>query len=243
MGVGIDSTTVSTYDVSPKRYIDFVNEFGKTNVTLPMTFGWGVDGKDSYIFPTSGTVQRAGIEITAPGSDLKYYRATYQLQQFFPLSKELTLLLNGEIGVANGYGGMNLPFYKNFYAGGISSVRGYSSASLGPRDIVCENYSTQTNCIQSADRLGGNRRIVANAEILWGVPGMEKALRLGPFFDVGQVFAKGAPIRASDFRSSVGISAAWISPMGPLKFAIAQPLNKKEGDQPERFQFQMGTTF
>lgn len=242
-GLGIDLTSVNTYADSPKRYLDFVRNFGDSNLTLPLTANWISDGKDSYIYPTKGTVQRAGLEIAVPGADLKYYRATYQLQHFFPLSKDFTLMVNGELGIANGYGGVGLPFYKNFYAGGIGSVRGYSTASLGPRDTYCDDYTTQTNCRLSDDRIGGNRRVVTNAELLWGLPGMEKSVRLGVFFDAGQVFAKGERMQLSDLRASTGISASWISPLGPLKFSIAQPLNSKEGDKTERFQFQMGTTF
>lgn len=240
-GAGVDVTSVTTYSDSPQRYINFVNEFGKTNITVPLTVSWASDGKDSYIYPTRGTVHRAGLEVAVPGGDLKYYRATYQLQQFLPVTKDLTLALNGEIGFADGLGGQNLPFYKNFYAGGIGSVRGYASASLGPRDTLCSG--TPTVCEYTSDRLGGNRRVVANAELLWGVPGMEKSLRLGWFVDAGQVFAKGERVQLDELRASTGISAAWISPLGPLKFSVAQPLNSKDGDKTERFQFQMGTTF
>lgn len=242
-GLGLDTTTVSVDSTSPKRYQDFVQTFGSTNITVPATVNWVSDGKDSYIYPTTGRVHRAGLEVAVPGGDLKYYRATYQLQQYFPLTKTLTLLLNGEAGIANGYGGVGLPFYKNYYAGGIGSVRGYASASLGPRDTVCDNYTTQTNCRLSDDRLGGNRRVVANAEVMWGLPGMEKSVRLGWFVDAGQIFAKGEKMQLNDLRTSTGLSAAWISPLGPLKFSIAQPLNDKPGDRTERFQFQMGTTF
>ncbi len=241
LGVGIDSTSVETFSDSPKRYIDFVREFGKTNLSLPLTFNWVSDGKDSFIYPTSGTFQRAGFEVAVPGGDLKYYRASYQLQHFFPLSKDFTLLVNGELGTANGYAGQGLPFYKNFYAGGIGSVRGYATASLGPRDQLCTG--SPAVCSFTDDRLGGNRRVVGNAELLWGFPGLEKSLRLGLFFDMGNVFAKGEKLELSNLRSSTGISAAWISPLGPLKFSIAQPLNDKPGDKSERFQFQLGTTF
>ena len=240
-GAGVDVTSVTTYADSPQRYINFVNEFGKTNITVPLTVSWASDGKDSYIYPTRGTVHRAGLEVAVPGGDLKYYRATYQLQHFVPVTKDLTLALNGEVGFANGLGGQNIPFYKNFYAGGIGSVRGYAAASLGPRDTLCSG--TPTVCEFTTDRLGGNRRVVANAEVLWGFPGMEKSLRLGWFVDAGQVFAKGERMQLDELRASTGLSAAWISPLGPLKFSIAQPLNSKDGDKTERFQFQMGTTF
>ncbi|MGE5490583.1 MAG: outer membrane protein assembly factor BamA [Actinomycetota bacterium] len=239
VGVGIDTTTVSTYSDSPQRYLNFVQEFGSTNITLPVTVNWGKDTKDSFIYPTSGYNQRASLEWAVPGGDLQYYRATLQHQQFFPITKTLTLMVNGEVDGAKGLGGMGLPFYKNFYGGGIGSVRGYATASLGPRDQIC----TSGVCTPSDDRLGGNKRVIGNAEVLWGVPGMEKSVRLGLFLDAGQVYSISQKLNLGDLRYSTGISAAWISPLGPLKFSLAQPLNDKPGDKNERFQFQMGTTF
>ncbi|HZX33136.1 MAG TPA: outer membrane protein assembly factor BamA [Rhodocyclaceae bacterium] len=241
VGIGIDTTTVSTYSDSPQRYKDFVAEFGPTNITLPVTVNWGKDTKDSFIYPTTGYNQRASLEWAVPGGDLQYYRATLQHQQFFPLTKTLTLMVNGEFDGARGLGGMGLPFYKNFYGGGIGSVRGYATASLGPRDKLCDQ--TTGICTPSDERIGGNKRVIGNAELLWGVPGMEKSVRLGVFLDAGQVYASYQKLNLGDLRYSTGISAAWISPLGPLKFSLAQPLNDKPGDKSERFQFQMGTTF
>ena len=230
-GVGLDSTTITTVSGSPQRYIDFVNSFGSTNITIPVSVNWVSDGKDSFLFPTRGTYQKAGLEVAIPGGDLTFYRASYQLQYYYPLSKTFTLLLNGDLGYAGGYGDTtSLPFYKNFYAGGVNTVRGYKAGSLGPKDT-------------NGDSLGGTRRVIGNAEMLWGIPGMEKSLRMGLFFDAGQVYGQGQNISISDLRYSTGISMAWISPIGPLKFSFGQALNKKESDKPESFQFQLGTTF
>jgi len=233
-GVGLDTTTITTYDSSPQYYKDFVNEYGETNLTIPVTANWVSDGKDSFFFPTRGTYQKAGIEIAMPGGDLTYYRANYQLQQFVPLNSKFTLMLNGEVGYADGYGSTGgLPFYKNFYAGGVTSVRGFKASSLGP--VVVEDGDTY--------RVGGNRRFIANAELLWSIPGMEKSLRMGWFVDAGWVWGKGQNIELGDMRYSTGLSAAWVSPVGPLKFSVGLPLNDKEGDKVETFQFQLGTTF
>jgi outer membrane protein insertion porin family len=230
-GVGLDTTTITTVTDSPQRYKDFVNTFGETNLTIPVSVNWISDGKNSFLFPTSGTFQKAGLEVAIPGGDLTFYRASYQLQQYFPLSKTFTLLLNGDIGYAGGYGDTtSLPFYKNFYAGGVNTVRGYKAGSLGPKDT-------------NGDSLGGTRRVIGNAEMLWAIPGMETSLRMGLFFDAGQVYGQGQNISISDLRYSTGISMAWISPVGPLKFSFGQSLNKQEGDKPESFQFQLGTTF
>ena len=230
-GVGLDTTTITTVTDSPQRYKDFVKTFGETNLTIPVSVNWVSDGKDSFLFPTRGTYQKAGLEVAIPGGDLTFYRASYQLQQYFPLSKTFTLMLNGDIGYAGGYGDTtSLPFYKNFYAGGVNTVRGYKAGSLGPKDT-------------NGDSLGGTRRVIGNAEVLWGFPGMEKSLRMGLFFDAGQVYGQGQNISISDLRYSTGISMAWISPIGPLKFSFGQSLNKQEGDKPESFQFQLGSTF
>jgi outer membrane protein insertion porin family len=233
LGLGIDETTITTFSDSPKYYKDFVAEFGETNLALPVTLNWVSDGKDSFFFPTKGTYQKAGIEIAVPGGDLTYYRASYQLQRFVPLNTKFTLMLNGEIGYADGYGDSGLPFYKNFYGGGVNSVRGYKAGSLGP--VETDNGQEY--------RVGGNSRVLANAELLWALPGMEKSFRMGWFFDAGQVYGKDQNYSLDDLRYSTGISAAWISPIGPLKFSYALPLNKQEGDKTESFQFQLGTTF
>ncbi|MDD2740759.1 MAG: outer membrane protein assembly factor BamA [Rhodocyclaceae bacterium] len=230
-GAGLDSTSIETFDDSPLRYKEFSSAFPGANLTIPLSINWVSDGKDSYLFPTMGRYQKAGIEVAIPGGDLTFYRASYQIQQYFPLSKTFTLMLNGDIGYADAYGDTTiLPFYKNFYAGGVNTVRGYKAGSLGPRDI-------------NGDSLGGTRRVIGNAEILWGISGMEKSLRIGLFLDAGQVYGAGQDLSLGDLRYSTGLSAAWISPIGPLKFSFGQALNKQEGDKTESFQFQLGTTF
>ena len=147
-------------------------------------------------------------------------------------------MLNGEIGIGNGLGGgKSLPFYRSYYAGGVTSVRGYDVASLGPR--------------QNDEAIGGTKRVVMNAELLFPMPGtgLDKSLRLGWFVDAGQVFGPKddngdySKFALGDMRYSTGLAVAWSSPMGPLKFSVAQPLNDKEGDKTQRFQFTMGTTF
>ena len=234
-GIGLDTTTITTDSSSPDYYKKFVSDFGSTNISIPVTLNWVSDGKDSFFFPTMGTYQKLSLEVAVPGGDLTYYRATYQLQHFIPLNKRFALMLNGEVGYADGYGNMGLPFYKNFYAGGVNSVRGYKAGSLGP---VATDSTTGNDY-----RVGGNSRVIGNAELLWGLPGMEKSLRMGLFFDAGQVFSKDQTPSTGDLRYSTGLSAAWISPIGPLKFSYAIPLKKEVGDKTESFQFQLGSTF
>lgn len=237
VGLAVDQTTISIFDNSPARYKQFVQDFGNTNLAVPASINWSSDGKDSFFFPTQGRVHRAGLEVATPAGDLTYYRASYQLQQYYPLSRDFTLFLNGEVGYAHGYGGKGLPFYKNFYAGGVGSVRGYKTSSLGP---------TVLNSDGSISRVGGTRRVLGNAEILWGLPGMDKSFRMGWFFDAGQVYGptiEGQQPYDNALRYATGVTASWLSPVGPLKFSIGKPVAKKDGDQAEAFQFQMGTTF
>ncbi|MBL8394907.1 MAG: outer membrane protein assembly factor BamA [Candidatus Accumulibacter sp.] len=236
VGLAIDQTTIDITPITiatPIQYIQFQREHGDSNITLPATISWTRDTRNSAIYTTSGGIQKAGLEVAIPGVDLSFYRLTYQNQQYFSLTKDLVLMLSGELGYADGLQGQTVPFYKNFYAGGIGSVRGYETASLGPVDPLYPDT-----------RLGGTRKVVFNAELLMPFPGFDKSLRLGPFFDAGNVFNDSNYTFSEDgLRMSVGMTAAWISPLGPLKFSIGQPINEKSNDKIQRFQFQMGTTF
>ena len=139
--------------------------------------------------------------------------------------------MNGEFGYAAGYAGKALPFFKNFYAGGVGSVRGFEAASLGPRDL-------------NGDVLGGNRRAIANLELLFPMPGIkDKSVRLSTFVDTGYVWGTDDKISASDLRASAGVAVSWDSPVGPLKFSFSAPFRKQDGDKLERFQFQLGRIF
>lgn len=239
LGLGIDSTKVTAFSTSPIYYQQYVGyktgdeSASVSKLSLPVTLNWTSDGKDSFFLPTKGTFQKAGLEVAVPGGDLTYYRATYQLQHFIPLNQKFTLMLNGEVGYAAGYGGEELPFFKNFYAGGIGSVRGYKASSLGP--TVTDSNGTY--------RIGGNRRVIGNAELLWSLPGMEKNFRMGWFLDAGQVYGSNGDKSGGGIRYSTGLSASWISPIGPLKFSFGRPLNKQTNDKSEMFQFQLGTAF
>lgn len=237
-GLSFDSTKITTFADSPQRFIDFVNQFGASTTTLLSTVSWARDGRDSFLWPTKGSYHRALGELSLPGGKLRYYRASYQYQRFFPFGRDYALMLNGEAGAGNGYGGRPLPFFKNFFAGGIGSVRGYDTASLGPHDILADGTV-------SSEALGGNRKLLGNAEFLFPLPGMgqDRSIRVGAFVDGGQVFGSGEKLSLGDIRYSAGISLGWNSPVGPLKFSFAQPLNSKPGDRIQRFQFQFGTTF
>ncbi|AOF80638.1 outer membrane assembly complex, YaeT protein [Methyloversatilis sp. RAC08] len=236
-GLAIDQTSIDTFSNSPQRYLNFVNEFGDSNNSLVGTIGWARDTRDSVIYPTKGSTQRVNVEVSLPPGSLRYYKASYQHQRYFPLFWDFVLMLNGDIGYGDGYNDKPLPFYKNYFAGGIGSVRGFQTSSLGERD-----RDGAGNILFNT--VGGNRRVVGNAELLFPLPGsQDKTLRLGTFIDAGQVWASGDTLSLGDLRYSAGLSVAWSSPMGPLKFSIAQPLNKEPTDRLQRFQFQLGSTF
>jgi outer membrane protein insertion porin family len=235
LGLAVERTSVDIFDTTftPQRIVDFVNKNGSKFDTLRGSVSFARDTRDSVFYPTRGLLQEMGTEVGLPGGDLKYYKLRYRNQYLYPATSWLSISLNGELGYANGYSGQELPFFKNFYLGGVSSVRGYETSSLGPRDPVTGAF------------LGGNRSILFNAEALFPFPGVkqDKSVRLSAFVDGGQVFGKDEKVQLGELRYSAGLAVSWYSPVGPLKFSIAQPLKKKEGDKPQRFQFQLGTFF
>jgi outer membrane protein insertion porin family len=239
-GAGLERTLISTDLTSPQVYKNFVSRFGgpadgigagRTNA-LPFTAAWQRDNRDSVIVPSVGRYQRANLEIDMVG-DSKYYRAVYEQQWYRPLTRIITLALKGEIDYGHGLAGNPYPVFKNFYGGGIGSVRGYLSSSLGVVDPL------------RGDALGGATRLIGNAELQLPFPGsgVDRSLRWFGFVDGGQVYQEGQKMRASELRFGAGLGVSWISPVGPLKLSYAKPLNPKPGDRLERFQFQMGTGF
>ena len=238
-GLAVDRTNVGITDSSPTVYKNFVSQFGESNTSVLLTAGWARDKRDSSVYPTTGTYQRVSSETAVPPGELRFTRLNYQWQRFFALNRTFTVMFNTDFGVAQGYGGKPVPFYKNFYAGGIGSVRGYKDSSIGPRVVDSSGNTT-------SEALGGTRRWLGSAELLFPFPGMKdksRTLRLSAFFDMGTVWGPDTKFQASDLRMSVGTALSWSSPIGPLKFSIGVPLKKKEGDQAQRFQFQIGTVF
>ena len=231
-GVGYERNDLTLDAASPPRYLDYVNTFGSRSNTIRGSLGFGRDTRDSIYFPSRGYVLEAGAEIGLPGGDIKYYRVQTKAQWLRPIWGPIVLSANAEFGIANGYSGKPLPFFKNFYAGGVDSVRGFEQSSLGPRDA-------------NGDFVGGNRRIVGNFELLFPMPGVktDKSVRLSTFIDVGNVFGAGEKLRLTDLRSSAGFAVSWFSPVGPLKFSLSKPLKQKPEDKVERFQFLLGRVF
>jgi outer membrane protein insertion porin family len=233
LGVTAERTKLHVDPTAPQRYLEFINEFGEVTNTLRGNISFSRDTRDSLTWPTKGWLNEIAIEIGVPPGDLTYYRTTFQSQLFWTPDRFswLTFMANGEIGFADGYRGHELPFFKNFYAGGVGSVRAFETATLGPRDT-------------NGDVLGGNRRFVATLEALFPMPGYkEKNLRLGTFVDVGNVWGPEERIRGVDLRASAGLAVSWDSPVGPLRFSFGTPIRSRPDDKVERFQFQLGKIF
>ena len=234
-GAGIENTTIVPGTSLPTAYLDYAKQFGFESSALPLTLGWSRDRRDSSLAPTAGRYQRLSADLSVAG-DARYFRSTLQHQEYFPLSKQLTLALNADLGFGAAVGERSFPVFKNFYGGGLGSVRGFEQGSLGPKDI-------------SGTVVGGSQKFNMNAELLAPFPGVgnDKTLRMYGFLDAGSVGGPGYGLsvndNASDLRSSAGVGLSWISPVGPLRLAFAWPVKKFEGDKMQSVQFQIGSSF
>jgi outer membrane protein insertion porin family len=228
LGINVETVNLNTFDNSPLSYINFVNQFGNHYRYGAGTLGWSRDTRDSLITTRSGTFMRASSEVAQ--GDLEYVRLGYQHQWYYPVSRTLTFLAGGELGAAGGLAGKPLPFFKNFYAGGPGSVRGYRAFSLGPQDVTGAS-------------IGGNRKATGSLTLLFPMPGAatDPSLRLEWFVEGGNVFAQS--FQFNDLRYATGLGFFWSSPFGPLRLSFAQPLNAKSADHVQRLQFTFGTGF
>jgi outer membrane protein insertion porin family len=232
LGGGIERTTIVPGTYLPVAYQSYADQFGYTSTAFPLTLGWGRDGRDSALVPTSGTLQRASAEWSTTG-DVRYLRTTYQFQHYVPLTKQYTFAFNTDLGLGQAIGGRPYPLFKNFYGGGLGSVRGFEAGSLGPRDAT------------TGLSYGGPKKVNFNFELQAPFPGAgnDRTLRLYTFVDTGNVYGANQSIDPSDFRIGGGFGISWVSPMGPLRLAVARPIRKFEGDRIQFLQFQIGTTF
>ncbi len=233
LNVDLQQTTLNTTLSSSTEVLGFVAKNGEKFTVLQGAVGWNFDTRNRAVFANRGGLKSLSALFTVPGSDLEYYKIRYQQQQYFPLTRSLTLKLNGEIAYGDGYGKMDsLPFFENYFAGGTRSIRGFEDNTLGPKDSV-------------GDPLGGSSKIVGNAELIFPVPFVEdvKKIRLSAFVDGGNVFGDDEGFDLGDLRYSFGLSAKWISPFGGLTFSIAQAVNSESEDEVQQFQFSFGGGF
>jgi outer membrane protein insertion porin family len=231
-GANLEQTSIRPGNNLPNAYVEYMQQFGYTSTSLPLTIGWARDGRDSALVPSKGILQRFNSDLSLAG-DSRYIRTNYQIQHYTPITKKYTLALNADIGYGQGLSDRPYPLFKNYFVGGLGSVRGFQQSSLGP--------SNSANTLF----LGGAKKVVFNAEFLAPFPGVgnDRTLRIFAFADAGRAFAESQKISLTDLRSSVGIGLSWLSPMGPLRFSYAFPMKSQDTDKIQRLQFQIGTSF
>jgi outer membrane protein insertion porin family len=232
VGANLERNEVNDGTYLPIKYEPYLG----SRTAVPLTLGWARDGRDSALVPSKGTYQRVNADWSVAG-DSRYIRSSYQFQQYFPITKKYTLAFNTELGWGKGLNGQTYPIFKNFYAGGLGSVRGFEQNSLGEQSDV----TGQTNKVY----VGGAKKLIFNAEFQTPFPGAgaDKTLRLFAFTDFGNVYGENETMAFNKLRGSAGIGLSWISPVGPLRFSYGVPLRKEATDKIQKLQFQIGTAF
>jgi outer membrane protein insertion porin family len=249
-GLNIEHTQITEGYYPAQEISEFIDKEGDTALNLSVNLSWSSSTLNRGLFPTRGRSQSLGLEVTVPGSDLMFYKLSYQNQMYFPLTDIFTLHLRGEAGFGDAYGGgYLLPFYQNFYAGGFGSVRGFKQNTLGPRSTPSpyDPYTTK------GEPFGGNVLLEGSAEIIFPLPFVKDSRSIRPalFVDVGNVFNTSCPdysqfcdsLDLNLLRYSTGLSLTWITGMGPLTFGVAQTFNTNFSDEEEFFQFELGRSF
>lgn len=235
LSLGYEYTRIRTDDDTPQSFLDFLSLNDDRFNIYKLSTGVTHDTRNRAILANRGRMHSLSTEIALPGSGLEYYKLRYRGLEYVPLFGDFTLLLKGEVGYGDSYGDTSgLPFFENFYAGGPESVRGFRSNSLGPRD---DSGNTRP--------LGGAFKTVANVELILPLPFAEenRSLRLSTFFDIGNVFADAGDFDSGELRRSVGVSVLWYTPLAPMTFSLGWPMNDREGDRTETFQFTLGSFF
>jgi len=233
-GLGADKTRIIPGTYLPTVYQDYANEFGYSATAIPLTVGWSRDTRDSALVPSTGRVIKTNAEWSV-GGDMRYVRGTAQYQQFVPFSRTVTGAFNSELSIGAATGSNSYPIFKNYYLGGLGSVRGFEQGSL----------TTAAQRAASLTATGGAKKIVFNAEVLSPLPGggNDRTLRGFGFVDAGGIYAPDEAIQLSEMRASFGVGISWVSPVGPLRLVFARPLSKFDADKIQNIQFQIGTTF
>ncbi|QFT86280.1 Outer membrane protein assembly factor BamA precursor [Halomonas sp. THAF12] len=256
-GADVEDLTIETYDDTASEIQRYVDEEGDNAQAFKLTASWTRNDLNRGIMPTAGNYQRLSLETAVPGSDSEYYKLRARARQFFPMNEEQTwsFKLRGEVGYADSIGDGPYPFYENFYTGGLGSVRGFTSNTLGP------STTPPTDSDDDEDRtLGGNVLIEGGAELIFPMPFVEDKRSVQPsvFLDAGNTFLTdcyevrdeeagqsncSSGVDLGELRYSVGLGVSWLTPVGPLTFSIAEPLNAESDDDTQFFQFSLGQTF
>ena len=242
-GTGFEVFQINTTSNTPQPYLNYAESYGAAapgypatlnTYNVPITVGWSRDGRDSAMIPSTGSLEQLSLEVGTPVANMTFYRLYGQYQKYHSISKGQILSFNGEVGYGQAYGNNPYPITKNYYVGGIGSVRGYSPGSLGPQYYNVNTYQMQPT--------GGQSKIVVNGEYTFPVPGsgVDKTLRLFTFVDGGNAFGENMNLV---LNYSYGMGISWISPLGPLKFSYGIPYKPYPTANVQRLQFQVGTAF
>jgi len=231
LGVGVERTEISTNVGIPLSYLNYRVLYGERSNSFPLTLGWARDARDSVLVPTAGRYHRVNFEWSLAG-DVRYLRTNLQYQEYWQLPWRMSFGINSELGIGQGLGGKPYPVFKNFYGGGLGTVRTFEQGSLGVVD-------------PTGAYIGGAKRLNINGELYFPVPGTgnDKSLRIFAFADAGNVWREGEEVTAATVRSAAGVGLSWISPVGPLKLSYGKPIKALRNDRIQRFQFQIGTAF
>ena len=231
VGGGVEQTNIGSSVGIPNQYYDYRFRYGATSTSVPLTIGWQRDSRDNVLAPNSGRYSRVNLEWSVAG-DVRYLRSNLQAQQYLPFWQKFSLGLNAELGWGTSQGGRPFPVFKNFYGGGLGSVRVFEQNSLGVID-------------PTGAYVGGAKKLNLNAELYLPVPGTgnDRSLRIFLFTDAGNVWRDGEPVRADSLRASAGVGLSWVSPVGPLRLSYGRPVKYQPTDRIQRFQFQVGTAF
>ena len=246
---GFDNTAIKAGLFSPQEVRDFIgyqDPLGgiqsEDYQSITLTGSWRRSTLNKGLLPDRGASNTLSLETALPSiSDLEYYKLDYQAEKYLPLPipTDWVVRLRTEVGYGDGLNGTDrLPFYKHFYTGGITSIRGYETRSLGPRD-------------SAGDAFGGDLLVETGVEFIFPAPFLEdkRSLRTLFFIDAGNVFdtnrtdEPGLDISASNLRIGTGFGLSWITAIGPLSFTLSRAYNNDVDDETEVFDFSLGQTF
>ena len=260
-GLNVEHTEIREGFAAAQEISEFIERNGPDALNFKANLSWIRSTLNRGVFADRGSSQSIGVTFAAPGSDLEFYRLTYQGEKYFPLTQLFTLKLRTELGYGDSYGDTPaLPFYEHFFAGGFGSIRGFENSTLGPRSTppLDENgnpiiFSSFDNDGRYGQPFGGNLLLEFSAELIFPLPFVEDNRQFRPalFFDVGNVFNTECPtvstncfdFSTDELRYSAGFGLSWLSGFGPLTFAVSKPMNTKFFDEEESFQFELGKTF
>ena len=255
LSFGIDYNTITPVPGTPQAIVDYIDALERrTFHAWRSELSWARDSRNAYWNPTRGNYQRVAAEVTLPGSTVEYFKLYYQFARYWPVHRALVLMTSAEIGYGDSYGDKSvrviynedgtvertvvadgLPFFENFYAGGVRSIRGFEDNTLGPYSVSYGSNYRQP--------LGGAVKTTGTIEAIFPTLFDTDQTRLSAFIDFGNVYRNSKEFEFREYRGSVGVSLQWQAPVGPIVLNLSYPFMKDRDDRTERLQFSFGTQF